>query len=172
MKPIVATAAFILMFCLTLPVLAQGTKPSDTGVAPENRVKIMPPGPGFKAIAGDTNGAYSLAENRRDPGGGVDPHTHSIEDESFYVIEGFFVFQVGDRRIEAPAGTFVFGPRGVRHSYKNEGTTAGRLLVLSSPGGFEKFLAERQALEKQLSKTDPAYPERWKALQQKYGMQY
>ena len=142
------------------------------GQTPESRVLVKPPGAGFKAIAGDTNGAYSLAENRRDPGSGVDPHTHSIEDESFYVIEGQFTFQIGERSIDAPAGTFVFGPKGVRHTYKNTGTTPGRLLVLSSPGGFEKFLAERGALEKELKRDDPAFADRWKALQQKYGMQY
>lgn len=137
-----------------------------------SRVVVRPPGAGFKVISKDTSGAYSLAENRRDPGSGVDPHTHSIEDESFYVVEGQFTFQIGERSVDAPAGTFVFGPRGVRHSYKNTGTTPGRLLVLSSPAGFEKFLEERQALEKQLKRDDPAYAERWKALQQKYGMQY
>jgi quercetin dioxygenase-like cupin family protein len=157
-----------------LAVLHTATALSQTPSVPtpESRVLVQPPGTGFKVIAKDTNGAYSLAENRRDPGGGVDPHTHSIEDESFYVIEGQFVFQIGDRRIEAPAGTFVFGPKGVRHSYKNEGISPGRLLVLSSPAGFEKFLAERAALDKELNRSDPAYAERWKALQQKYGMQY
>jgi hypothetical protein len=60
----------------------------------------------------------------------------------------------------------------VRHSYRNEGTTRGRLLVISSPAGFEKFLAERAELEKQLSRNDPAFAERWNALQQKYRMQY
>jgi quercetin dioxygenase-like cupin family protein len=138
----------------------------------DNRILVRPPGAGFKAIAKDTNGAYSLLENRRDPGGGVDPHTHSIEDESFYVIEGQFTFQLGERSIDAPAGTFVFGPKGVRHSYKNTGTTPGRLLVLSSPAGFEKFLEERQALEKELDRKDPAFAGRWEALQKKYGMQY
>ena len=137
-----------------------------------SRVVVRPPGAGFKVIAKDTNGAYSLAENRRDPGSGVDPHTHSIEDESFYIVEGQFTFQIGERSIEAPAGTLVFGPKGVRHSYKNTGTTPGRLLVLSSPAGFEKFLEERQALEKQLDRKDPAFAERWQALQKKYGMQY
>jgi quercetin dioxygenase-like cupin family protein len=166
MKAIAAAVVLALLY----PATALSQTPSAP--APESRVLVQPPGAGFKAISKDTNGAYSLAENRRDPGGGVEPHTHSIEDESFYVIEGQFAFQIGDRRIEAPAGTFVFGPRGVRHSYKNEGTTPGRLLVLSSPAGFEKFLAERQALEKQLNRSDPAYAERWKALQQKYGMQY
>ena len=170
MKGIAVAAILAALFPAAALSQMQSEKPGAT--APESRVLVQPPGAGFKVISKDTNGAYSLLENMRDPGGGVEPHTHGIEDESFYVIEGQFAFQIGERRIEAPAGTFVFGPKGVRHSYKNEGTTPGRLLVISSPAGFEKFLAERAALEKQLNRNDPAYAERWKALQQKYGMQY
>ena len=163
----IATA---VVFAVLYPAAALGQSPGAP--APESRVLVQPPGAGFKAITKDTKGAYSLAENRRDPGSGVDPHTHGIEDESFYVIEGNFTFQIGSRSIEAPAGTFVFGPKGVRHSYKNTGTTPGRLLVLSSPAGFEKFLEERAVLDKQVKRDDPSYAERWKALQEKYKMQY
>ena len=170
MKCIAVAAALAVLFPATALSQMQSEKPAAT--TPETRVLVQPPGAGFKVISKDTNGAYSLLENMRDPGGGVEPHTHGIEDESFYVIEGQFTFQIGERRIDAPAGTFVFGPKGMRHSYRNEGTTRGRLLVISSPAGFEKFLAERAELEKQLSRNDPAFAERWKALQQKYGMQY
>ena len=170
MKSIAAAAALAVL--IPAISLSQAQSEKAGAAATESRVLVQPPGTGFKVIAKDTNGAYSLAENMRDPGGGVEPHTHGIEDESFYVIEGHFAFQIGERRIEAPAGTFVFGPKGVRHSYRNEGTTPGRLLVISSPAGFEKFLAERATLEKQVNRSDAAFAERWKALQQKYQMQY
>jgi mannose-6-phosphate isomerase-like protein (cupin superfamily) len=43
------------------------------------------------------------------------------EDEAWYVLEGTLRFRIGDREIEAHAGTAVFGPRGVPHTYANRG---------------------------------------------------
>jgi hypothetical protein len=46
------------------------------------------------------------------------------------------------RRFMPPAGTFLFGPRGVAHSFKNVGTTPARILIVAQPAGVEKFLEE------------------------------
>jgi mannose-6-phosphate isomerase-like protein (cupin superfamily) len=48
----------------------------------------------------------------RDRRGGAPPlHIHHREDETFYVIAGEISFFVGDQRIEATAGDFVFAPK-------------------------------------------------------------
>ncbi|NKB71702.1 MAG: cupin domain-containing protein [Candidatus Latescibacteria bacterium] len=127
---------------------------------------------GWKLTAGDTRGAFSIVETLVQPGMGPGPHRHSMEDEGFYVLEGQEEYRVGDRVISASAGSFIFAPRGIPHAYKNAGTTPSRHITIIAPAGFKRFLDERNALRKELSATDPAYPGRLKALTDKYGLEY
>lgn len=88
----------------------------------------------FKAFTRDTNGAYCLFEGRIMPGERAPLHFHPIDDESFIILEGHFIFHLGDEQIDATAGTYVFVPRGTVHGYENSSDAPGRLLVLVSPG--------------------------------------
>jgi quercetin dioxygenase-like cupin family protein len=98
---------------------------------------------GLLKLGGDeTGGAYVIMEAHTPPEAGPPPHRHSREDESFYVLEGEYEFTVRGQRIQTPAGTFVFGPRGVTHSFKNIGKTPARLLIVAQPAGIEKFFEE------------------------------
>jgi len=87
----------------------------------------------------ESGGRYTLAEVWVTPEGLVPLHVHHREDEAFYVLEGDLTFYVGDRTYEAPAGSFVFGPRDVPHRYVVNSPTA-RLLMIFSPAGFEEFI--------------------------------
>ena len=64
---------------------------------------------------------------------------HRNEDEWFYVTEGVLTFWVGGRVIEAPAGSFVYGPRGVPHTFTVTSPEA-RFLLVAEPAGFESFM--------------------------------
>ena len=78
----------------------------------------------------------------RDRRGGAPPvHIHHREDETFYVIAGEISFFVGDQRIEARAGDFVFAPKRVPHAFL---VTSDRAEYLTSffPAGAEQFFAE------------------------------
>ena len=78
----------------------------------------------------------------RDRRGGAPPlHTHRREDETFYVIAGEITFFVGDRRIAATAGDFVFAPKGVSHAFLVTSDHA-EYLASFSPAGAERFFAE------------------------------
>ncbi|MCB0009439.1 MAG: quercetin 2,3-dioxygenase [Anaerolineales bacterium] len=74
------------------------------------------------------------------PGNGPLPHLHHHEDETFYVISGELLFQVGDESIAAGPGDFVHVPRKVVHSFKN-GPAAAQLLITFTPAGVETFFA-------------------------------
>jgi quercetin dioxygenase-like cupin family protein len=63
------------------------------------------------------------------------PHTHSHEDEAFYVLDGNWTFRVGDRAIDAPPGTWVWLPRDVQHAWSVDADGA-RALAFSFPGGL------------------------------------
>jgi mannose-6-phosphate isomerase-like protein (cupin superfamily) len=99
-----------------------------------------------KASAETTGGAFSIFEER-DP---VDTplHVHENEDELFYVLDGEHVFQVGDQEHHAGPGDLVFAPRGVPHAQRRATPREGRVLIMTSPAGFEGFfrtLAEADA---------------------------
>ncbi|MDB5297210.1 MAG: hypothetical protein JWO31_3193 [Phycisphaerales bacterium] len=102
------------------------------------------------ATADQTAGAYALVETTIPPGDGPPPHVHVGEDELFYVLDGELALVLGDRRLRAAAGDAVFLPRGVPHTFANPGTRPAKFLVLSTPGGFDRFVAAVG------TRTDPA----------------
>jgi quercetin dioxygenase-like cupin family protein len=75
------------------------------------------------------------------PGGpGAPLHVHRREDETFYVLEGEITLLVGDEIVHAAAGDVAFAPRNVPHTYTIDSASA-RVLVVSTPAGFEEFVA-------------------------------
>src|SRR4051794_10067441 len=93
----------------------------------------------------------AITESRYEEGdSGPDAHIHLHHWDSFYVIEGGLVFEVGDdrRRVEAAAGSYVSVPPNVVHTFRNEGPGAARFLNFHTPGcGFGRYLRQMQAGE-------------------------
>jgi len=96
----------------------------------------------FKVTGEETAGSFCVIELTAYPHNGPSPHIHHREDESFYVLDGNFSFLLGDRTIEAGPGFFCRVPKGTVHRYDNVGTKPGKVLVILTPAGFEKFFAE------------------------------
>jgi quercetin dioxygenase-like cupin family protein len=88
---------------------------------------------------GDTRGQLSLHEVETPAGAGPPLHAHRDEDEIFIIQSGRYEFQIGAQCIEAEAGTVIFSPRQVPHSFCNIGDETARLLILSLPGHCEEF---------------------------------
>jgi len=93
-----------------------------------------------RATSEQTQGAYSLFEQILPPGVGMPLHVHHNEDETFFVLEGTVTIWVGDKRIEATPGTWVFAPRDITHAFRASGTTPARLQLTLTPSGFEHFI--------------------------------
>jgi quercetin dioxygenase-like cupin family protein len=94
------------------------------------------------ATGEQTGGAYALIDMPVVPGSGSPPHTHTREDEAFYVLEGTIEFQIGEENIHAGPGTLVHGARGVLHWFRNSSDRPARMLVFIQPAGLEKFFME------------------------------
>jgi quercetin dioxygenase-like cupin family protein len=92
----------------------------------------------FKAVAGDTHGAYTLVEQTLT---GEPPplHVHDGEEEAFYVLDGELVVQVGDDRLTAGPGAFVLVPRGTPHTFQAAGDRPPKMLVIAAPAGIERM---------------------------------
>ncbi len=103
-------------------------------------------GPGsqmkFIATGKETGGAFFLSEASVPPGGGPPPHIHHREDEAFHVLEGTLTIHVGGDTITAQAGDFAYLPRGIAHSFKNNGDVTAKFLTLITPAGLENYFAE------------------------------
>ena len=96
-----------------------------------------------RLVHGQPDGAYSVVEWVSEPYvPGTPLHIHRVTDEAFFVLEGTFGFQAGQRTFEGAAGAFVFVPKGLEHAYWNEGAIPARMLITISPPGFEGYFEE------------------------------
>jgi quercetin dioxygenase-like cupin family protein len=81
------------------------------------------------------------------PAGDMPPlHVHHDEDEGFYCLGGEITLYLPGESVTLRPGDFFLAPRGVPHTYET-GADGCRVLVSSSPGGFERFVAAVAALE-------------------------
>ena len=96
------------------------------------------------ATRAQTNGALGLFRQTIPAQSGPPAHIHRDADEFFYVISGDFDFRLGDRIVNAPAGSVVFIPKGTVHTFKNKGTEPAVLLVGVTPAGLEQKFVEWQ----------------------------
>jgi len=127
-----------------------------------------------KAAGDATGGRSAVIEHLAPRDAGSPLHVHTREDEWFYVTEGELTFWVGGRVIEAPAGSFVYGPRGVPHTFTVTSAEA-RFLIVVQPAGFENFLRALSEPAKSLSIPPPASQppdfERLAKVAGEYGIQ-
>jgi quercetin dioxygenase-like cupin family protein len=96
----------------------------------------------MRATGQTTNGAFGLVEQVLPPGFASPYHTHHLEDEAFYVLEGEVAFVCGGKWLTAGPGGYVFGPRNIPHGFKVQGAAQARMLLLCAPAGFEQFVLD------------------------------
>lgn len=89
-----------------------------------------------------TNGEYSLFDLYIPIGGQTRGHFHTQEDEVFKVVEGTIAFQEGTEVIVAHPGDSIFLSRENFHYWKNIGNEPARMLLLTTPSGFETAVKE------------------------------
>src|ERR1051325_2563187 len=67
-----------------------------------------------------------------DPNGCIQPHLHSFE-ESFYVLEGNIIAQIGEQAYVLSPGHFGLISTGVRHAFRNVSGRTARWLEMQAP---------------------------------------
>lgn len=105
----------------------------------------------YKVMASDTGQQFSVWESIVPPGRGAPLHTHTREDEAFYVLSGEVLVEVEGAAdpLRLGPGGFLFGPRNRRHGYRNVGTATARLLVFAMPGaGLDRMFSAFDAAGK------------------------
>lgn len=100
------------------------------------------------------------------PGGGVPPHSHASEEESYYMLKGTMVMQLGDEEFTIEPNDFVHVPAGIAHGYQNNSPQFICFLAWTVGGAIDQFfleMAEVRDLPQDLPKMA--------AILDKYGIQ-
>ncbi len=97
----------------------------------------------YKVSSQDTNGGLFLFEQVSLRKGGPPRHLHHNQEEWFYVMEGEYVFEVGEERMRLRPGDSLLAPRKVPHVWAYVGESAGKILIGFQPAGkMETFFQE------------------------------
>ena len=94
----------------------------------------------FKITSDESDGALTAIETFIVRPEGPPLHVHD-QDEVIYTLEGSLRVKLGDTLREAPAGSFVFIPRGTAHTWQNVGAEPLRFFATIMPAAvaFEEF---------------------------------
>ena len=96
----------------------------------------------FKVTPQDSNGLL-IIENTFHEKGGPARHLHYDQDEWFYAVEGEFIVEVGDEKLNLKPGDSLLAPRKVAHAWAYSGGGRGRILIAFMPAGkMESFFRE------------------------------
>jgi mannose-6-phosphate isomerase-like protein (cupin superfamily) len=119
----------------------------------------------IRATAESTGGAFSMFEELP-PLVDTPMHVHARDDELFYGLAGEHVVQVGEREFAIGPGGMVFAPHGVPHSQRRVVPGEGRLLIMTTPGGFDGFFRELAVADSAGTLGSDAYA----AASERYGI--
>jgi quercetin 2,3-dioxygenase len=100
-----------------------------------------------KVSAKDTGGQFSIFEYEGFAKMGPELHMHLKQDETFYILEGEYLFQVGEEKHTLKAGDTIFLPRNIPHTWLQL-TDKGKLMYMLQPAGkMEEFFKAMNALK-------------------------
>ena len=89
-----------------------------------------------------TGGGFSLIETGETAAGVGPPlHVHSDCAESFFVLAGRYRMHLDGQDFECPAGSFVYVPLGMRHTFQSA-EAGSRKLNLYTPAGMVGYFDE------------------------------
>ena len=124
----------------------------------------------IRVSSDETGGSFALIEDVLPAGRDTPYHVHEREDETFYIIEGQATFLSEGQTIKATAGSTIFLPRKIPHGFRAD--TPGRMLILTTPGGFDRFVREVGVPAESLTLPPPTEPDyaRLTTIAARYGI--
>jgi mannose-6-phosphate isomerase-like protein (cupin superfamily) len=111
-----------------------------------------------KASGAQTHGRLTVVEFLNPPGFAPPLHRHLVEDEMFYLLSGTATLQCGDEILTAGRGDFVLLPAGLPHTFVVGPDEPLHLLQITTPSGFDEFVAEVSAPARERRLPDPPPP--------------
>lgn len=88
----------------------------------------------IKVSQKDTTGDLTVFEYTGNEKGGPPMHVHLHQDEIFFIVQGEYLFQVGNEQHTLKVGDTIFLPRSVPHAFAQL-TDNGKMFFLFQPSG-------------------------------------
>ncbi|MFN4763651.1 cupin domain-containing protein [Gillisia sp. Q332] len=95
-----------------------------------------------KLAGSETNNQIVEWVDDVEPGVGIPPHIHTMEDEIFRVIKGHVEIIVDGKSTVLEAGDTAFAPKNIPHSWKVIGTEKAKMITSAFPAGIEVMFKE------------------------------
>jgi mannose-6-phosphate isomerase-like protein (cupin superfamily) len=111
-----------------------------------------------KASGAQTRGRLTVVEFLNPPGFAPPLHRHLEEDEMFYVLSGTARFRCDGEDLSAGPGDFVLLPVGRPHTFVVGPDEPLHVLQITTPSGFEEFVADVSEPARQRRLPDPGPP--------------
>jgi quercetin dioxygenase-like cupin family protein len=99
----------------------------------------------IKATSEQTGAVFNLFEVSCPPDYDTPLLIHYSEDVAIYILEGVLTFFWGIEKKEAVTGSFFYQPRGTPHGFRVEGGAPARILYMTMPAGFDRFVLEQKS---------------------------
>ncbi|MBA2316132.1 MAG: cupin domain-containing protein [Chloroflexi bacterium] len=96
----------------------------------------------IKAAGDQTGGRLAVVEFLCPPGFATPRHVHHAEDEAFVVLEGSLSGFCGESAWAGSPGSLVWLPRDVEHGFSVDPGGTARIVAITTPAGFERFVTE------------------------------
>jgi quercetin dioxygenase-like cupin family protein len=106
----------------------------------------------IKATSEQTGGVFNLFEVSCPPDYATPLLIHYTEDVAVYVLDGALTFYWGNEKKDAVPGSYFYQPRGIPHGFRVEGDSPARILYMTLPAGFDRFVIEHKL---PVSKSEP-----------------
>lgn len=104
----------------------------------------------LKVSGKDTAGDLAIFQSTlMSPKSGPRLHVHFYQDEIFYVLEGEYLFQVGEEKYQMKPGDTIFLPRNVPHTWVQLHDTGKMLVILQPAGKIEEFFLKVASLDQE-----------------------
>ena len=102
------------------------------------------PGWTWKANGRENEGRFDFLVSEVAYGTGPGLHVHTVQEDTFYVLDGVLTVQLGNNIVELGPGDFGSAPPGVPHSFTNTlANRACRVINLMTPGiGFDGYIGQ------------------------------
>ncbi|MBO0875290.1 MAG: cupin domain-containing protein [Pseudonocardia sp.] len=141
----------------------------DAGAARPGRIPV-PPAFAVKARTEDTEGRFSLLEVV--VAQEIPRHVHHRADEAIYVLAGKLTVEFDDRVHTATEGQFVLLPHGVPHALRPGSAPPPRVIQISSPGGWERFVEDLIEARTEISVGGKPNPTKLNPIAARYHITY
>ena len=119
-------------------------------------------------VDGSASGSVGMFELTVPPGSNVPPpHSHSLNEECVYVLEGQLRYSVGEDTRDLVAGESMLSPRGTVHRFSNPFNASARALIVQSPDIGPQYFRDIGAV---VNVGSPPDKDAVKAVMSKYGL--